>query len=77
MAIPETPIPETEYERMSGQTYVTDSLLEQYHTTEGAGRFRRWSIQATQMLIHGKSVYFPADYEKWIAAGLPDESSAD
>jgi hypothetical protein len=77
MSIPETPIPKEEYKRLGDEIYVTDSLLEKYHTAEGAARFRGWAIQATMLFVERESVYFPADYEKWIAAGLPERSSAD
>ncbi|MBT4864216.1 MAG: hypothetical protein HON53_03720 [Planctomycetaceae bacterium] len=77
MSVPETSIPPEEYEQFGSETYVTDALVEKYHTAEGAAGFRRWSMQATQLLVRGQSVYFPADYERWIAAGLPDGLPGD
>ncbi len=77
MSIPVDPIPKDEYEQFGDETYVTDSLIKKYHTAEGLSRFCKWSIQATQLLIHGKSVYFPTDYERWIELGLPDQVSAE
>ena len=74
MSTPTGSIPKHEYERYGDDFYVTDALVEKYHTAEDAGRFRRWSMQKTQMLIHQKSVYFPADYEKWIELGRPGRS---
>ena len=72
MSTPTSPIPKHEYQRYSNNFYVTDALVEKYHTADEAGRFRRWSIQKTQMLIQGDSVYFPADYERWLELGRPD-----
>jgi|GEM_PF-1497063 hypothetical protein len=72
MSVPERVIPPEEYERLGDETYVTDSLVEKYHRAEGAARFRKWAIQTTQLLVRDQSAYFPADYERWIAAGLPD-----
>ena len=72
MSTPTGVIPKHEYKKYADDFYVTDELVEEYHTAEEAGRFRRWSIQKTQMLVQGVSVYFPADYEKWIKLGLPD-----
>jgi hypothetical protein len=77
MTIPTTPIPKEEYERFGDEVYVSDSLIEKYHTAAGLTRFRGWSIQVTQLLMHGKSVYFPGDYEKWIELGMPDRSPGD
>jgi hypothetical protein len=77
MSIPEIRIPKEEYERFGDELYVTDSLVEKYRSAEGAARFRRWAIQSKQLLVRGQSVYFPVDYERWIAAGLPDGSPGD
>ena len=73
MSIPADPIPEEKYERHRDTIYVTETLIEQYHTVDGLARFQRWASSNTQLLIRGTSVYFPADYEQWIKSGLPDQ----
>jgi hypothetical protein len=72
MSTPTGFIPKHEYKRFGDDVFVTEALVEEYHTADEVGRFRKWSIQNTQMLIQGESVYFPADYEKWIELGRPD-----
>ena len=67
-----TRIPPEEYEQFGGETYVSDSLIEKYHSAEGLANFLRWSQQMTQQLVYGKSAYFPADYERWTNLGMPD-----
>ena len=77
MSIPTTPIPIEKYEQLGGEIYVTFDLIEEYHTAEGAARFHRFADEATMLIVERKSAYFPSDYERWIAAGLPDGSSGD
>ena len=72
MSIPADPIPEEKYEQHGDSVYVTDTLIEQYHTADGLARFHQWASSNTLQLICGKSVYFPADYKRWINLGLPD-----
>jgi hypothetical protein len=75
MTIPSAPIPEEEYEQFGGDAYVSEALIEKYHTPAGLSRFRKWAKEMTQTLIGGKSVYFPSDYERWVELGLPDHRS--
>ena len=67
-----TRIPREEYEQFGDEVYVSDALIEKYHSTEGVENYLKWSQQMTQQLIFGKSAHFPADYERWANLGMPD-----
>jgi hypothetical protein len=65
-------IPPEEYEQFGDEVYVSDALIEKYHSAAGLANYQKWSQQMTQQLIFGKSAHFPDDYERWANLGMSE-----
>ena len=64
-------IPIEQYKSASGVgEYITNSLLENFHTADEVEQFQHWMAGQTCMAVNGETAIYSYDYERWLK-GLP------
>lgn len=64
-------IPPEQYKSATGiGEYITDSMLENFHTSDEVEQFNHWMTGQTGTVVDGVLAIYADDYERWLK-GLP------